>query len=239
LYTNELIETGGAALLFAAIFLIGGKVHPLRPLLSRRSIISFSAGISSAYVFVHLLPELHGVREVVTRKSPVELRYGGAGIYFVAMIGFLTFYGLEHLRKHLRASSGPDVQLHIGGFAAYVWLASYLLLHSLEESTGETALYATALGVHFLTVEHALHAEHRAAYERVGRYVLAGAAIAGWVAGLATSLPQAIIALLVAFVSGAVIMNSAIMELPSEKDGRFPPFLAGALVYGLMLLPLG
>ena len=34
-------------------------------------------------------------------------------------------------------------------------------------------------------------------------------------------------------------MNSLISELPSEKDGRFLPFLAGGLLYGVILLPLG
>jgi hypothetical protein len=48
-----------------------------------------------------------------------------------------------------------------------------------------------------------------------------------------------VLALLVAFVSGAVIMNSAIMELPSGKEGRFVPFMIGGLLYGLILLPLG
>jgi hypothetical protein len=43
----------------------------------------------------------------------------------------------------------------------------------------------------------------------------------------------------VAFVSGAVIVNSAIMELPSDKDGRFVPFMLGGVIYGLILLPLG
>ena len=42
-----------------------------------------------------------------------------------------------------------------------------------------------------------------------------------------------------AFISGAVIMNSALMELPSEKDGRFLPFVLGGVLYGLLLLPLG
>ena len=42
-----------------------------------------------------------------------------------------------------------------------------------------------------------------------------------------------------AFVSGAVIVNSAIMELPSDKDGRFVPFMLGGVIYGLILLPLG
>lgn len=34
-------------------------------------------------------------------------------------------------------------------------------------------------------------------------------------------------------------MNSLILELPTEKDGRFWPFLSGGLLYGLILLPLG
>jgi hypothetical protein len=254
--TSELFETGAAALLFAAVFLVGGRVHPLRAVLDRRSIISFSAGISAAYVFVHLLPELNGVSRVVAREAPIDLPYEGTVIYFVAMVGFLAFYGLEHLRARLRVSSAhtgdaareaeeehrrarPDFLVHIGGFAVYVWMASYLLLHSLEESAGQVALYASALGVHFLTVEHSLHAEHGAAYDRVGRFVLAGMAIAGWVAGTAFTLPKAIVALLVAFVSGAVVINSAIMELPTERDGRFLPFLAGALIYGIILLPFG
>ena len=61
----------------------------------------------------------------------------------------------------------------------------------------------------------------------------------GGVGDWQAALPPGIIALLVAFVSGAVVMNSAIMELPTEKDGRFLPFLAGALIYGVILLPLG
>jgi hypothetical protein len=36
-----------------------------------------------------------------------------------------------------------------------------------------------------------------------------------------------------------VVINSAIMELPTERDGRFLPFLAGALIYGIILLPFG
>jgi hypothetical protein len=36
----------------------------------------------------------------------------------------------------------------------------------------------------------------------------------------------------------AVIMNSAVMELPSDMDGRFWPFVTGGLVYALMLVPL-
>ena len=62
---------------------------------------------------------------------------------------------------------------------------------------------------------------------------------AGRGAGCLLVLPPHALALLAAFVSGAVIVNSAIMELPSDKDGRFVPFMLGGVIYGLILLPLG
>ena len=224
-----ILETGAAALLFMATFLVGGRVHPLRAVVhDERSIISFGAGMSVAYVFVHLMPELHDVRSAFAASVSMPLRYEGMAIYFVALVGFLVFYGLDHLRTRLRESAtaeqaGAALKLHVGGFAAYVLLVAYLLVHNLAETPTSTALYAFAIAVHFLGVDHALREEHGAAYERVGRFVLAGMAILGWGVGLLISLPPYVIALCVAFVSGAIIMNSTIMELPSEKDGRFPP----------------
>jgi hypothetical protein len=47
------------------------------------------------------------------------------------------------------------------------------------------------------------------------------------------------VALMVAFVSGAIIMNSAIIELPNRNEGRFLAFVTGGAIYGLLLTPLG
>ena len=63
--------------------------------------------------------------------------------------------------------------------------------------------------------------------------------VLGWAVGLLVPLPHHVLALLVAFISGSIIMNSLITELPSEKDGRFLPFMSGGIVYGLILFPLG
>ncbi len=239
-----MVGTGAAALLFASVFLFGSRVRPVRALVrDRRSIISFGAGVSAAYVFVHVMPELHGARSAFVESVSAPLRYEGMAIYFIALVGFLVFYGLDHLRARLRepaaeGQAGAAFKLHVGGFAAYVWLAAYLLVHNLDEAPVSTALYAFALAVHFLGVDHALREEHGAAYERSGRLVLAAMSVFGWAAGLLFALPHYVLALLVAFISGAIIMNSTIMELPSEKDGRFVPFLAGGILYGLILLPL-
>lgn len=240
-----IIETGAAALLFALTFLAGGRVHPFRSLIrDRRSIISFGAGMSAAYVFVHLIPELHGVRSSFVDEVGAPLQFKGMVIYFLALVGFLVFYGLDHLRAHLRSSpeaeqSGLNFRLHIGGFAAYVWLVAYLLVNNLEETQVSTALYTAAICFHFLSVDHSLRREHGARYEQAGRFVLAAASLLGWGMGQLFAMPHCVLALLVAFISGAIIMNSLIMELPSEKDGRFLAFMAGGIGYGLILLPLG
>jgi hypothetical protein len=243
--TRELLDTGLAALLFATVFLVGGHVHPLRALVrDRRSIVSFGAGMSAAYVFVHLMPELQGVRRAFAESVAGPLPFEGMAIYFLALVGFLVFYGLDHLRARLKASevegqTGPAFRIHVGGFAVYILLVTYLMVHNLEETPVSTALYAVAMAFHFLAADHALREEHGAAYERAGRFVLAGMCVIGWGAGLVIALPPYVLAMMLAFVSGAVIMNSAIMELPSEKDGRFLPFVIGGLLYGVILLPLG
>jgi hypothetical protein len=81
-----------------------------------------------------------------------------------------------------------------------------------------------------------LHDEHGAAYDRIGRLLLAAMPVLGWSVAMLAELPQQVLALLVAFLSGAIIMNSTMMELRSEKGGQFWPMLAGGLVYGLVLL---
>jgi hypothetical protein len=242
---STILETGAAALLFAAIFVAGSHVHPFRGLIrDRRTIISFCGGMAAAYVFVHVMPELHTVRSAVVESANVALRYEGMAIYFLSLVGFLVFYGLDHLSARLREPEveggiGPSFKVRIGGFAAYVWLMSYLLVHNLEDTGGATGLYALAIAVHFLALDHSLREEHGAAYERIGRFVLAGMCVAGWGVGLLVELPRIGIALLLAMLSGAVIMNSLIMELPSDKDGRFLPFMWGGILYGMVLWPMG
>jgi hypothetical protein len=243
--TLLIVETGAAALLFGTVCSIGGRVKPLQALgLDHRSIVSLGAGMSAAYVFVHVMPELHSVRQTFAAAVSAPLRFQGMVIYFVALIGFLAFYGMDHLNARVNETDSANhaamvAKLRIGGFAVYVWLMAYLLVNNLDETAASTALYSIAIAFHFLGVDYELRNEGGAAYQRNGRFVLAGMVLFGWGVGLLFALPRHVTALLMAFISGAIIMNTAIMELPSEKDGRFPPFLVGGIVYGLVLLPLG
>ena len=63
--------------------------------------------------------------------------------------------------------------------------------------------------------------------------------VVGWGVGQFVSLPRDQLAVLVALISGAIIMNDSFMELEQESHRRFTAFGAGGLIYGLILLPLG
>jgi hypothetical protein len=237
-------ESGAAALLFALTFLFGGRLNPLRFLIrDRQTVVSFCAGMSAAYVFVHVMPELHTARESFVKSVSISLRYEGASIYFVSLVGFLAFYGLNQVDARLQGVGaagqvGRAFWVGISGFAAYVCLMGYLLVQNLEENPVSIALYASAITVHFLALNDALLNEHGLAYDRIGRYILAGVSIFGWGLGLVFPLPHHVLALFVAFISGAIIVNSFIIELHSDRDGRYFPFVTGGVLYGLFLMPL-
>jgi hypothetical protein len=241
----EFIESGATALLWAAIFLWGVNARSLFSRLGdRRAVTSFGAGMAIAYVFMHMMPELHEVRRTFAASVPIPLFYEGKVVYFVALVGFMVFYSLRYLRMPpgataLKDRAAPAFWLHVSGFAAYVCLLGYLLVNSLQETETSIALYGLAIAFHFLAVDRALHDEHDVAYQRAGRFLIAAASIIGWGGGMLFALPQHVVTLLVAFLSGAIIMNSTVMELRTATDGRFWPMMAGGGLYGLVLLVTG
>lgn len=242
---SYIAETALVAIAFCTVFLAGKRIHPLRAVFpDRRTTLSFCAGMSVAYVFVRVMPELQEARHVFKETAPINTPLEGMIIHYAALLGFLVFYGLEKLAQHLRI---PDenknklsaFRLDVGGFAIYVWLMSYLLLNSLDHAHYSKLFYGVAITLHFLTVDHALRHEYGQKYDNLGRYVLAGSAIAGWISGILLPWPPYVIAPLVALTSGSIIMTSMLSELSHDEDGRVVSFILGGMVYGMLLLPFG
>jgi hypothetical protein len=239
------ISTGSSALALAAVFPIGGRLQPMRALIrDQRALLSLGGGVSIAYVFVHMMPEMAAAREAYAASATIPVLFRGMMVYFVALLGFVFYYGLETLRSRVRASSRPgreqaSYHIHIGGFSVYVWMIAYILVNRVEKTPLHVAIYTVAMAAHFLTIDHSLREEHGTLYEPSGRYLLAAVCALGWGVGLVVPLPLYVIALMVAFVSGAIIMNSAIMELPHRNEESFLAFLAGGVIYGILLVPLG
>jgi hypothetical protein len=209
-----------------------------------RAWLSFAAGSAVAYVFMDMLPELAERHRGFVAGREGDLLFAAQRIYAMALLGFVTFYGLDHfvLRrvKGGRADGGEGAAgrafwLHVSGFAAYSWLVGYLLVDRAAFGGPPLALYATAMAFHFTVIDSGLMREHGRAYDRVGRWVLAASVIAGVLVGWAVVLPETTVSRLFAFLAGGVVLTSVNEELPRDRQGRFLWFALGATVYSAVL----
>ena len=75
------------------------------------------------------------------------------------------------------------------------------------------------MGLHFIGVDHSLLREHGAAYMRVGRFVLAAAALGGWSVATMMDLSRPLIITSLGLISGGVVMNSMVMDCRPRKTG--------------------
>jgi FtsH-binding integral membrane protein len=238
--------TLGVALVFAAIYLFGGRASERFGERNRRRFLSFAAGLSVSYTFVHILPGLHQIREFQTNAQTdyIQRVFPEYSVYLAAMIGFLVFYGLESMPVGRRQEGDnivghPSWQawIHISGFALYTWLITFL---SVRTGKGLIALcvFAVAMGMHLAPITNRLRSEYPAVYKIRGAVVLALACLAGWGCGLTLNLPVAVVLDMVAVVAGGVIVNAAIAELPKEREASFWSFFTGAGAYTALLLAL-
>lgn len=218
---------------------------------------SIAGGVSVAYVFVHLLPELAAGEEQIGRATR-DTTFAEHHVYLIALLGLATFCGLDRLAKTSRSRrQGAPVQdgrgresaaeagtspavfwIHMGSFAAYNALVGYLLLHREVMTLGALAFFAVVMALHLVVTDYGLNEDHKAPYRQVGRWVLAAAVTAGFLVGAATEISRAAIAVLTAILAGGVILNVLKEEVPSEQQSRFWAFSAGMAGYAALLLTL-
>lgn len=210
--------------------------------------LSFSSGVSVAYVFVHLLPDLSEAQHTLRQSLSIELKFIEHHIYLVALLGIVVFYGLERAAKVSRRSnqeagtgdmtSAGIFWLHIGSFAFYNALIGYLLVHREVPGLANLLFFAIAMALHFVVNDYGLREHHKKMYAYAGRWILAAATMVGWVIGSATELPQSAVSVLFAFLAGGIVLNVLKEELPEERESRFWAFALGAGVYTALLLRL-
>ena len=238
-----------AATVIAAAYLIGGSLvgsEASERFWARRRYISAAAGISVAYVFVDVLPELELQRKaVVAAAGARDLLFAEQRIYLVALVSFVVINGLQHIvlvnreRRHATVAAGRRdgiYWLQLAGYAAYSALIGCLLVERVEGGIASLVAYSLAMAVHFLIVDHSLEEEHGQAYGSGGRWLLALSVMAGWCLAVVAPLPETVMARLFALLAGGVVITSLNAELPSDREGRFWPFCLGAIAFAAFLL---
>jgi hypothetical protein len=208
---------------------------PARTLTHRRAIAA-AAGISVAYVFVDILPELAEKNQAL-RQAAGESVFAEQRIYLLALISFVVMYGIDHIvlsrrdeRRDrvergerapsigctlpIRRYSALTVPLFEGQRAPRSGLYAGMAVHSSWSAIPRrnTALYrAWTLGTR---------------RERARRF------------GVGQRFhPAAVtVARLFALLAGGVDMTSLRAELPDDRNGRFWPFCLSSVAFAAVLL---
>jgi zinc transporter ZupT len=245
-----------------AIAAVHAFTHRLRVLdgTPRSRWLSVSAGMSVAYVVLHLLPELAEHQSVLAETGwTAQVHHA---VYLLTLAGLLTFYGFERAsrshqdRKQMSGEEGdtsagkpaadygpkgsPDAarsvyRLHLALFSIYSLLVGYVL--SADRYEGRDALlFAIAMAVHFVVVDKGLYETFERGWTHLGRWVMVAALTLGWAVGLISEIPHTVLGGVSAFLGGAVVLNVLKEELPEERESRFGAFVGGAAGYALLLI---
>jgi small-conductance mechanosensitive channel len=216
------------------------------------AVVSAAGGISVAYVFLHLLPEVAAGAAVVGESldglvAPVPMQE--VGVFVVALLGFTVFYLAERFAEHrgsARHGGDPDdatsraaFVVHLVAFALYNVAVAYTLPERVANDVVGATVFTVAIAVHVLVVDRGLAEHYPRRYGHVGRFVLAGALVVGWlVAGLAAPTSALTVSLMTAVVAGSVLLTVFQEELPRAGRSRLGPFLGGLLGYSVLLVLL-
>jgi hypothetical protein len=232
-------------LCLALVHLFAGKLRFLDQL-PRSGWLSLAGGISVAYAFIHLMPELQEHQKVLAAAAGQSFAFVEHHAYLVALLGLVTFYGLERVTKESRREqhkqTGADVPsvgvfwLSMGSFSIYNALVGYLLLRQAESTARNLIFFTLAMALHFVVNDFGLREHHKDLYTRIGRWVVAAAVLAGGLLGASFEVKETAVSVLVAFLTGGVILNVLKEELPEERASRFSAFAAGAAGYAVLLL---
>lgn len=212
-------------------------------------VLSAAAGISLAYVFLDLIPTLADGQDLIDASGllPGLERH----VFILALVGCTVSFWVEtearRARRH-RRNTGAANETGDGtfwlGIVSSVFLNAaigYILANPGDEALRPLWMFAIAMGLHFAVNDHALTEHHGARYRTWGRWLLVAGLLGGWSVGMvpALEIPPQALALVLAYISGGVIMNVLRHELPdTDRTADAVAFAAGAAVYGALVLAL-
>lgn len=223
--------------------------HALSPWFSRhlpgqgKAFISFAGGVSVAYVFLDMLPNLVEYNKPIGKyllSNQWLTPFTELLIYIVALIGFLIYYGLDLLAERYQSVKHDSLvvyRLHLAMFCFYNMLITHTMALRAETGMSYTVLFTFAMILHFVLTDRNFSQTHPIRFNHVGRVVLVAALFLGWLLSLVFDpINVLFVALMMAFLAGSILLNVFREELPNSNLASFRWFVLGALLIATILL---
>jgi hypothetical protein len=226
-----------SATLFALVFL---GIEGLDRKLHARGVqlVSFSAGVAIAYVFLDVMPHLASKQRLLAAAMDGGLYgYLEHHAYLVSLIGFLSY-----LAAFLAVGDEAGNRSRLSRFSlsfgasAYVCLISYMVSEHSDYRRAPLMLFSLAMAIHMYGVAHYVRGRLGPDY-RIHRFAIAGGAYAGWLIAVLSHVPETTYVLWFSFLSGGILgiaFNVELREVDTLPSLR--GFVTGAALLTLLVL---
>lgn len=207
---------------------------------------TIGAGVAISYVFLDILPHLASKQDTLRDA----LGTGISGFlehhsYLVALAGFLLYIGLlreagsadDRTSPESSAARNRTTNVLMGALALYYFLIGYLVGEQPAHRYEPVVIFAVAMAIHMLGVNHTVRDFDPRRYDRLFGYVLGAAILAGWLLGVVTDVPDTLFALAFSFLVGAIIIVAFFIELRVvESSTDYWRLVAGSAGFSALLL---
>lgn len=210
--------------------------------------ICASAGVAIAYVFIDILPLLASQQaKLLATPHTGWLRYLEYHVYLVAMAGF-AFHYLIAMNRGMSARAGKAANdtrgksltayVSAASLLIYAFLIGYMIGEKWDHGRQPGLIFAVAMALHFIGLNHLAYEEAPNTYLRWLRYQLAGVTIVGWALGIGTRVSDQVFLLGFSFLAGGIIVVAMSLELPRlrPQPREFAAFLGGMAALSILLL---
>lgn len=208
-----------------------------------KDFISFAGGVSVAYVFLDMLPNLVEYNKPIGQyllSNQWLTPFTELLIYIVALIGFLIYYGFDLFAQRYQVIKNDNrfvYRLHLAMFCFYNLLITHTM--SLRALTGitYTVLFTFAMALHFVLTDRKFCRMYPIRFNHIGRVFLNAALFLGWLLSVIVDpVSVSVVALMMAFLAGSILLNVFREELPNSSLASFRWFVFGTSLITLFLL---
>jgi len=212
--------------------------------------VSFGAGASVAYVFVHIFPEIGVFQQQLTghngHNQPVS--FINQPLYLAALGGLCFLYLLDTIETDFYDASSKTLERHKYHlplfslrailYALYNIMIAYIITQRPGEGLINITLIASALMLHFMVINVHSHEKYGELFEKYMRWPAVCGLIVGWALGIIISIPDAITVTAFSLIGGMITYIALKKELPQTEHRAPFHFIAGVVIYSLIVLAI-
>jgi len=208
--------------------------------------VSFSAGASVAYVFIHVFPDISILQQQFSGipSHHYNGRFFNQPLYLTALAGICLPYLIDTLElSYIEQDKRFHERVHQGIFGVrkllytfYNMMLAYMIVNRHGEGILHMKIIVTVLAMHFIVINANFKEIYNDLFKRYIRWFAILGLIIGGILGKTVAVPNFILAYLFSLLGGIITYTALKEELPKTSHRAPFHFLAGIVCFSLLIL---